>query len=85
MSIRVVSNKPDGIPVLEKLLCGRGKQMLVNVEVYHGEESWCARGISEDVSMQGATVDELKRNIKEAAAVHFEQDAGPKERRPKSR
>ena len=46
--------------------------MLVKIEVYDDGESWCARGIGEDIFTQGQTVDELYANIKEAVAVHFE-------------
>ena len=46
--------------------------MLVKVEVYHDGESWCARGIGEDVFTQGATVDALFENIREAVGLHFE-------------
>jgi hypothetical protein len=46
--------------------------MLVKIEVYQDGESWCARGIGEDIFTQGQTADELFRNIKEAVALHFE-------------
>ncbi len=46
--------------------------MLVKVEVYHDGESWCARGIGEDVFTQGQTVDTLFENIREAVGLHFE-------------
>ncbi len=46
--------------------------MLVKIEVYSDGESWCARGIGEDIFTQGQTVDELYRNIREAVALHFE-------------
>ena len=46
--------------------------MLVKVEVYHDGENGCARGIGEDIFTQGATVDEVYNNIKEAVALHFE-------------
>jgi hypothetical protein len=51
--------------------------MLVKIEVYNDGESWCARGIDEDIFTQGQTVDELYANIKEAVAVHFENSSGP--------
>jgi len=53
--------------------------MLVKVEVYHDGESWCARGIGEDVFTQGSTVDEVFRNIQEAVTLHFEDRAKPAE------
>ena len=45
--------------------------MLVKVEIYFDGESWCARGISDDIFTQGKTLDELHENIKDALAVHF--------------
>jgi len=53
--------------------------VLVKIEVYQDGEFWCARGIGEDIFTQGATVDELFRNIKEAVAVHFEDGEKPKD------
>jgi hypothetical protein len=53
--------------------------MLVKIEVYNDGESWCARGIGEDIFTQGQTVDELYANIKEAVALHFESGSGPKD------
>ncbi len=47
--------------------------MLVKVEAYHDGESWCARGIGEDLFTQGDSLDELMDNIKEAASLHFEE------------
>ena len=47
--------------------------MLVKVEAYHDGEFWCARGIGEDFFTQGKTMDELMKNIKEAAALHLEE------------
>jgi hypothetical protein len=49
--------------------------MLVKVGVYHDGENWCARGLGEDSFTQGATVDEVYNNIKEAVALHFEDCA----------
>jgi hypothetical protein len=46
--------------------------MLVKIEVYNDGETWCARGIGEDIFTQGQTVDELYQNIREAVALHFE-------------
>lgn len=46
--------------------------MLVKFEVYHDGESWCARGIGHDIFTQGATVDEVFANIREAVALHFD-------------
>ena len=48
--------------------------MLVKIEAYHDDEYWCARGIGDDIFTQGKTFDELIENIKEAVALHFEDD-----------
>ena len=45
--------------------------MLVKIETYFDGEFWCARGIGEDIFTQGATLDELFHNIKEAVSLHF--------------
>ena len=47
--------------------------MLAKFWVYFDGEYWCARGIGADVFTQGRTVDELMGNIREAAALHFEE------------
>ena len=47
--------------------------MLVKIETYFDGESWCARGIGEDIFTEGPTLDELYKNIKEAVALHFEE------------
>ena len=46
--------------------------MLAKIEVYNDGEFWCARGIGEDIFTQAETVDDLYRNIREAIALHFE-------------
>jgi predicted RNase H-like HicB family nuclease len=45
--------------------------MLVKIETYFDGKFWCARGIGDDIFTQGATLDELFQNIKEAVAVHY--------------
>ncbi len=47
--------------------------MLVKVEAYHDGKFWCARGIRADFFTQGKTLDELLKNVKEAASLHFEE------------
>jgi predicted RNase H-like HicB family nuclease len=47
-------------------------KMLAKFETYFDGEDWCARGIDADVFTQGATLDELIDNIREAAELHFE-------------
>ena len=48
--------------------------MLVKMEAYHDGDYWCARGIGADVFTQGKTFDEMLENIKEAVALHFEEE-----------
>ena len=47
--------------------------MLVKVEAYHDGKCWCARGIDADFFTQGKTRNELTRNVKEVASLHFEE------------
>lgn len=46
--------------------------MLVKVEAYYDGTFWCARGIGADFFTQGRTLDDLMKNVKEAASLHFE-------------
>jgi len=46
--------------------------MLVRVEAHHDGQFWCGRGIRADFFTQGKTLDELLKNVKEAASRHFE-------------
>jgi len=48
--------------------------MLVKFETYNDGDFWCARGIGDDIFTQGKTLDELMENIKEAVALHFEEE-----------
>jgi len=48
--------------------------MIVKVEAYHDGKSWCARGIRADFFTQGKTLDDLLKNVKEAASLHFEEE-----------
>jgi hypothetical protein len=50
----------------------REDTMLVKMEVYQDGNTWCARGLGEDIFTLAETVDELFHNIREAVAVHFE-------------
>jgi len=50
--------------------------MLAKFEIYHDGEYWCARGLGADVFTQGKTYEELLKNIKEAALLHFEDETG---------
>jgi hypothetical protein len=47
--------------------------MQVKLEAYHDGESWCARGIGQHVFTQGANLDELMDNIREAVSLHLEE------------
>lgn len=50
--------------------------MRVKVDAHHDGKSWCGRGIDADFFTQGWTMDDLLRdlrNLKEAAALHFEE------------
>ena len=53
--------------------------MLLKFEVYHDGDFWCARGIGQDIFTQGKTVDEVFKNIREAVAVHFDDEETPAE------
>ena len=53
--------------------------MLVKVEAYHDGKFWCARGVRADFFTQGKTLDELMKNVKEAASLHFEDQLKPGE------
>jgi len=48
--------------------------MLVKMDTYFDNEFWCARGTDEDIFTQGATYDELLKNIKEAVSLHYEEE-----------
>ena len=59
----IPTNTPDG-----------GESMLVKVEAYFDGEHWCAKAIGHDIYTQGDTLDELMNNVKEAVALHFEEN-----------
>ena len=48
--------------------------MLVKMDTYFDGEFWCARGTDESIFTQGATYDELLKNIREAVSLHHEED-----------
>ena len=48
--------------------------MLVKFEIYNDGEYWCGRGIGDDIFTQGATLDELVSNMREAVQVHFDEE-----------
>ena len=43
-------------------------------EVYNDGQSWCARGIGVDIFTQCKNLDDLMVNVKEAVALHFEDE-----------
>jgi len=45
--------------------------MLVKVEAYHDGTFWCGGGIGACFFTQGKTLDELIRNTKQVASLHF--------------
>lgn len=47
--------------------------MLVKIEAYYDGKFWCGRGIGADFFTQGKTLDDLMKNVKEAASLHFEE------------
>jgi hypothetical protein len=48
--------------------------MLVKIEAYHDGDLWCARGISEGIFTQGDTFEHLMDKVKDALALHFEEE-----------
>jgi predicted RNase H-like HicB family nuclease len=48
--------------------------MLVKMDTYFDGEFWCARRTDEDIFTQGATYDELLKNIREAVSLHLEEE-----------
>lgn len=48
--------------------------MLLKVDTYFDGEYWCARGVNEDIFTQGETYDGLLKNIKDAVALHLEDE-----------
>jgi len=48
--------------------------MLIKFKTYFDGDSWCARGIGVDIFTQGKTLDKLMANVKEAVAIHFEEE-----------
>ncbi len=47
---------------------------IIKIEIYNDGEFYCARCIGFDIFTQGVTLDELVMNIKEAIALHFENE-----------
>ena len=53
--------------------------MLVKVEAYHDGQFWCGRALRHDFFSQGKTLDELLKNVEEAASLHLEDQLRPGE------
>lgn len=47
---------------------------IIKVEIYHDGEFYCARCMDFDIFSQGASLDEVIANIKEAIVLYFEDD-----------
>lgn len=48
--------------------------MLLKFEAYRDGRWWGARALGHGIFTQGKTLDELYKNIKEAAHLHFEEE-----------
>ncbi|MEZ4525168.1 MAG: type II toxin-antitoxin system HicB family antitoxin [Desulfobacterales bacterium] len=48
---------------------------IITSEICHDGEYYCARCMDFDVFTQGKTIDEAVKNLKEALALHFEDDS----------
>ncbi|MFH1140543.1 MAG: type II toxin-antitoxin system HicB family antitoxin [Chloroflexota bacterium] len=48
--------------------------MLLKFEVYRDGRWWGARALGYAIFTQGKTLDEVYKNIKEAARLHFEEE-----------
>ncbi|KCZ72559.1 hypothetical protein ANME2D_00988 [Candidatus Methanoperedens nitroreducens] len=51
-------------------------QRIIKAEIYFDGESYCARTLDIDVFTQGKTLDEVIKNLKEAVALHLEDEVG---------
>lgn len=48
--------------------------MQVKVEAYFDGQHWCARGLGACLCSQGESLDDLMRNVKEAVALHYDEE-----------
>ena len=48
--------------------------MQVKIEAYFDGENWCARALGACICSQGRSLDDLIENVKEAVAVHYEEE-----------
>lgn len=49
-------------------------QKIIKAEIYFDGEYYCARTLDIDVFTQGRTLDEAVKNLKEAVALHLEDE-----------
>ena len=49
-------------------------QKIIKAEIYFDGEYYCARTLDIDVFTQGKTLDEAVKNLKEAVALHMEDE-----------
>ena len=49
-------------------------QKIIKAEIYFDGEYYCARTLDIDVFTQGKTLDEAVKNLKEAVALHLEDE-----------
>ncbi len=49
-------------------------QKIIKAEIYFDGEYYCARTLDVDVFTQGKTLDEAVKNLKEAVALHLEDE-----------
>ncbi len=50
-------------------------QKIIKAEIYFDGKYYCARTLDIDVFTQGKTLDETIQNLKEAVALHLEDEA----------
>ena len=48
--------------------------MQVKVEAYFDGEQWCARALGACLCSQGESLDDLLQNVKEAVALHYQEE-----------
>lgn len=48
--------------------------MQVKVEAYFDGQHWCARALGACICSQGKSLDDLLENVKEAIALHYEEE-----------
>lgn len=51
-------------------------QRIIKAEIYFDGEYYCAKTLDIDVFTQGKTIDEAISNLREAVALHLEDEVG---------